>query len=175
MRIVLLHFHTEYFVKSGTIPRERPCQPCQSHNQQQDKGIHTTRYMQVVPKALPSFVCRYLQTILQYLPCSRPPNDNTRYKYKYKHQCTDTHNQLTHKNTTIRFHAIQQPTMHPEHESKERRPFILPFYLTRILVYVNRGTAGFGQVYLVSTFRIRRNSDTRHGNTIRQSFRHPSR
>ena len=152
-----LHFHAKGFIKSCPVPLERPRQSCKSHSQQEDKCIHSARHMQVVPKTTPTFIRYNLQTVLQCLARTRPPNDYTRYQYKHEHQRTGTDNHLPPEDAAILLHAVQQPTVHPEHKVEKGRSFIFTHNLTRILIHIHRCTTGFGKCDLVSPFRIRRN------------------
>lgn len=67
MPALLLHFHAKNFIKGCPIPSERPRQSGQRHSQQKNQRIHSSRHMQVIPKPLPAFRARYLQTIFNAL------------------------------------------------------------------------------------------------------------
>ena len=170
---LLLHFHAKNFIKGCPIPSERPRQSGQRHSQQKNQRIHSSRHMQVIPKPLPAFRARYLQTIFQCLTCTRPPDNDSGNQDYDKHQSADAYNHLSPENPlTSRIHTIQQPAVHPKHKRKETAALILSGNLARILIDIHRRTAGFGKTHLISAFRIRGNADTRHRNIIGQRGSH---
>ena len=128
--------------------------------------------MQVIAEPTPTLTGNNLQTVLQSLFCTGPPDDNARYQDKDKHQRGSAHNHFPPEDASIGLHAVQQPAMQAEHGREKRRTLILALYLTRILVYIDGSTTRFGKVHLPGTLRSRRGCDTRHRNTIRQSSGH---
>ena len=166
----LFGLYSEYPIKACAIPGERPCEPGQRHCQKQDKYIHASRHVQIVPKAEPAFIGDNLQAVLQSFLCAGPPDDNARNQYEHEHQRTYPHNHLAPEYSAVRLHAVQQPAVQAKHGEEERRTLIPAFYLTGILVYINGCTPRFRQTDPTGTFRIGRDGDACNSNTVRQCF-----
>ena len=88
--------------------------------------------MQVIAEPTPTLTGNNLQTVLQSLFCTGPPDNNARYQDKDKHQRGSAHNHFSPEDASIGLHAVQQPAMQAEHGREKRRTLILALYLTRI-------------------------------------------
>ena len=89
---------------NDALPSARTsCQMCirDSHYQQKNQRVHTAGHMQVIAEPTPTLTGNNLQTVLQSLFCTGPPDDNARYQDKDKHQRGSAHNHFPPEDASI--------------------------------------------------------------------------
>ena len=122
----LRHLDTEDGIESRTIPRERPRQPRQGHQQEESQGIHTPGHVQVAPETAPPPPGGEREAAAQGTPGARPPEGNTRQERGDKEQRRDAHQLFAPEHAVAGRPAVEQPAVQAEHGREERRPLIAP-------------------------------------------------
>ena len=117
------------------VPAERPREPRQRHDQQQQGRIESQRHMTVVPEPAAAIGARHFQPVAQCLAAAGNPKDQAADKNQHQSQRRYPDDGFSDRLFAFRRRRVEQPAMKFPHRAEECRAFGPAVHTSRVGVY----------------------------------------